>query len=333
MADQPPLPDAERTVQAAGGPALQSLSRPPVPSEWRLGTGLRYHLLEWQPRRPQASTQDVPTVLLLHGFLDSCWTWQVLLETGLLDGFRVLAPDLRGHGDSDRIGAGGYYHFMDYLADLQDLIAQIGCQTLSIVGHSMGGTVASYYAGAYPERVRRLVTLDSLILPPSGTSLDNIPERVRSWLSAWERVRNKTQRPLSSLDDAARRLRLHDARLTVDLAHFLAERGTRVLPDGSRQFKHDPLHMTPGPYPFMVEVAAGFWRRITCPTLHVVADQSEFPSSEAQQNEYARHFRDARIVRVPQTGHMLHRHQPTAIATLVRDFIDGTDASSDAKQP
>ena len=107
MADQPPLPDAERTVQAAGGPALQSLSRPPVPREWRLGTGLPFHLLEWQPRRPQASTQDVPTVLLLHGFLDSCWTWQVLLETGLLDGFRVLAPDLRGHGDSDRIGAGG----------------------------------------------------------------------------------------------------------------------------------------------------------------------------------------------------------------------------------
>ena len=330
MAEQPSSSVSDTTALQPDRSALPPLSRPPLQSEWRLGTGLRYHLLEWQPQRLPGSAQDVPTVLLLHGFLDSCWTWQVLLETGLFDGFRVLAPDLRGHGDSDRIGAGGYYHFMDYLADLQDLIAQIGCETLSIVGHSMGGTVASYYAGAYPERVRRLVTLDSLILPPSGTSLDNIPDRVRSWLAAWERVRKKAQRPLADLDDAARRLQLHDSRLETDLAHFLAERGTRVLPDGSRQFKHDPLHMTPGPYPFMVEVAAGFWRRITCPTLHVVAEQSEFPSSEEQQGEYARHFRDARIVRVPQTGHMLHRHQPRQIATLVADFVNGAGASTDA---
>lgn len=296
--------------------------RLPVESQILLGTGLRYHVLTWQPRSPVSSTEPVATVLLLHGFLDSCWTWQVLIDTGLLDRYRVVAPDLRGHGDSDRVGAGGYYHFMDYLADVHDLVSQLGCERVSLVGHSMGGTVASYYAGAFPERVERLVTLDSLILPPSQNTLDSIPERVRSWLAAWERVRKKPQRPLADIDDAARRLQLHDGRLHPDLAHTLAERGTRAFPDGTRQFKHDPLHMTPGPYPFMLDVASSFWRRITCPTLHVLADQSEFQASEALQNEYLRHFRHARIVRVPETGHMLHRHQPAAVARHVRDFLD-----------
>jgi pimeloyl-ACP methyl ester carboxylesterase len=296
------------------------LGRAPVESQRLLGTGLRYHVLEW-PATGSAG-ESAPTAVLLHGFLDSCWTWQVLIDTGRLDGYRVIAPDLRGHGDSDRVGAGGYYHFMDYLADLHELIVQLGSERVSLVGHSMGGTVASYYAGAFPERVQRLITLDSLILPPTQNTLDSIPERVRNWLAAWERIRRKAPRPLADLEDAARRLQLHDGRLQSELALYLAERGTRPLPDGMRQFKHDPLHMTPGPYPFMLDVASSFWRRITCPTLHVLAEASEFQASEALQNEYLRHFRHARLARVPDCGHMLHRHQPTAVAGLICEFLD-----------
>ena len=326
MAGTADRPDAESIDASSGAGSAtagaDTLARPPVASRRLLGTGLHYHLLEWQPRPGGADAGTAPTVVLLHGFLDSCWTWQVLIDTGLFDRYRVLAPDLRGHGDSDRVGTGGYYHFMDYLADLHELITQIGSERVALVGHSMGGTVASYYAGAFPERTQRLITLDSLILPPSQNTLDSIPERVRSWLAAWDRVRRKAQRPLADLEDAARRLQLHDGRLQADLAHFLAERGTRELGDGTRQFKHDPLHMTPGPYPFMLDVAASFWRRISCPTLHVLAEASEFQASEALQNEYLRYFRSARIARVPDCGHMLHRHQPIAVARLVRDFLD-----------
>ena len=310
--------------------AAQSLgvARPPTASKLRLKTGLHYHLLDWPSLAPPAGSSPDPTpvpVLLLHGFLDSCWTWQVLLDTGRLDGFRLLAPDLRGHGDSDRIGAGGYYHFMDYLADLHDLIRQIlaasGQAQISLVGHSMGGTIASYYAGAYPEQVRRLVTLDSLSLPPSGGSLDSIPDRVRAWLTAWDRVAAKRQRPMPDLSDAARRLQLYDRRLTEDLSDWLAEHGTYEVAEGGRLFKHDPLHTTPGPYPFMIEVAAAFWRRVTCPTLHVVASDSELAGSEAQLQESLRYFADARLAHVAEAGHMLHRHQPIAVAELLSDFL------------
>lgn len=313
--------------------ASPSPARVPTSTKLRLSTGLSYHLLEWRAHAVSDSeaggtpTPDraPPTVLFLHGFLDSCWTWQVLLDTGLLDSLRILAPDLRGHGDSDRIGAGGYYHFLDYLPDIHDLIRQIllasGQTQISLVGHSMGGTVASYYTGAFPEHVRRLVTLDSLSLPPAGNSLDSIPERVRAWVTAWDRVQKKQQRPMPDISDAARRLQLYDRRLSDDLAGWLAERGTYEVAAGQRLFKHDPLHPTPGPYPFMREVAASFWRRVTCPALHVVASDSEFSGSESQQQEYLRYFADAKLARVADSGHMLHRHQPVAVAELIRDFL------------
>ena len=99
-----------------------------------LSTGLRYHYLEW-------GGDDVTldhTVILIHGFLDLSWTWEAVAAAGLDRKFHLIAPDLRGHGDSDRVGAGGYYHFMDYLADLADLIEQVGRNKVSLVGHSMG---------------------------------------------------------------------------------------------------------------------------------------------------------------------------------------------------
>src|SRR3569832_92435 len=125
-----------------------------------LRTGLSYHVLEWpSPATDSTQPADGSIVVLLHGILDFAWTWAEVVQNGLAGRYHIVAPDLRGHGDSDRIGPGGYYHFMDYLADVHDLVDQITGQAsqapgqapvkVSIVGHSMGGTVAGYYAGAY----------------------------------------------------------------------------------------------------------------------------------------------------------------------------------------
>src|SRR5262245_55778139 len=91
-----------------------------------LGTGLNYHLLEWDDAKADH------TIVLVHGFLDNCWGFRRLAEAGLHERFHVIAPDLRGHGDSDWIGPGGYYHFSDYVADLHELIQKIARGTLSL---------------------------------------------------------------------------------------------------------------------------------------------------------------------------------------------------------
>src|SRR5436190_808867 len=82
------------------------------------------------------------TVLLLHGFLDAAGTWDLVAAPLARAGFNVIAPDLRGFGESGRVPEGGYYHFPDYIADVEDLVRALGLTSLSIVGHSMGGGVA-----------------------------------------------------------------------------------------------------------------------------------------------------------------------------------------------
>ena len=286
----------------------------PVERTLQLGTGLRYHVLEWGADRPELDH----TVLLLHGFLDLAWGWVATVRAGLAERFHVVAPDLRGHGDSDWIGPGGYYHFIDYLADVDEVARTVARGKLSLVGHSMGGSVASYYAGAFPERVHRLVLLEGLGPPEQHAA---VPERVRLWLDSWRRVREREPRSHAGIDQAAARLRSHDALLGEELARELAVHGTRPAPGGGVAFKHDPLHMTMGPMPFRVDYAAEFWTRIACPVLWVEGEHSAFRQAPGEVNRRVDLLPDAERAVLPAAGHMMQRHQPAALAELVAAFL------------
>lgn len=277
----------------------------------KLATGLEYHFLEWD------SGSD-HTVVLVHGFLDLGWGWVPVARAGLDEGLHLVAPDMRGHGHSDRIGEGGYYHFMDYLADLDSLISQVGRKRVSLVGHSMGGSIVTYYAGTFPERVERLAVLEGLGPPDQG---DAVPSRVASWISAWRRQRGSAPRSYVDLATAARRLQKLDPLLGDDLALELAEHGTRDDGDGGRCFLHDPLHLTQGPYPFRVEVAKSFWQRVACPTLFVTGTESVFRHAEDEMKQRQACFKEGRHAYLDGAAHMMMRHQPAALAQLLGDFL------------
>jgi pimeloyl-ACP methyl ester carboxylesterase len=281
-----------------------------------LATGLAYHLLEWGP--PDAEHM----VLLIHGFLDHAWTWDAVVDAGLgAHGLRLVAPDLRGHGDSDWIGRGGYYHFIDYLADMQSLVEKLAPRRLSLVGHSMGGSVAAYFAGSYPERVHKLALLEGLGPPETH---DAPPDRVRHWLAAWQLVRQRAPRSYASVAEAAERLVAHDPRLPPGLALQLAEKGTTAALGGRIRFKHDPLHATPGPYGFSFELARGFWSRVRCPTLLVDGAESHFRHAPAELERRVACFRQLERATLAGAAHMMQRHQPAALAELLRAFlVDG----------
>lgn len=280
-----------------------------------LFTGLTYHVLEWQPADPACDH----TVVLLHGFLDLAWGWRPVVDAGLGGRFHIVAPDMRGHGDSDRVGAGGYYHFMDYLADVNDVVEQLGRGRVSLVGHSMGGTVASMYAGALPGRVHRLAVLEGMGPPVLGIP---VPKRVASWIDGWRSVRTEPQRTYASRAEAAARLRAHDPRIPDELADELAERGTVDAGDGGVRFKHDPLHVTRGPYPFHLEYAQALWRNITCPTLLVDAAQSRFSPLIGDRDQRYACVPHAQQHVIADADHMMHRHQPAALAEVLSAFLD-----------
>ena len=281
-----------------------------------LATGLTYNVLEWDG----PNTPDDLTFVLVHGFGDlahACWfdVAERLAQHG-----HVIAPDLRGHGDSDWISGGGYYYFMDYVADLDDVISRLAKQRVVLVGHSMGGSVSSYYAGTRPDRLLGLALFEGLG-PPDMGKLDG-PARTAIWIDSWRMARTP-RTPMASLDEAARRLRKNDDRLDEALARRLAEVGTRPI-DGGFVWKHDPLHRTFGPNAFRLDVAIRYWRRIACPVVMVDGADSKLnlPAEElAQRRAYFAHHRH---VVVDNAGHAIPRHQPARVAELILDLAYGT---------
>jgi len=274
-----------------------------------LSSGLTYHLLEW----------DAPgdtTFVLVHGFLDLAYGWHEVAEQ-LASRVHVIAPDLRGHGDTDWIGAGGYYHFLDYVPDLDEVIARTARTRVVVVGHSMGGSVVSYWAGTRPERPAALALLEGL--GPPDQSDAQLPARTAQWIEAWRRARGKA-RPMASLDEAAARLRKHDPLLDAARAQKLAAAGTRTNEDGGLVWKHDPLHATMGPYPFRRDFAAQYWSRIACPVLIVDGSETRMNLPDAERAARRACIANHRHVTLPGAGHMMQRHQPDALARLLLEL-------------
>jgi pimeloyl-ACP methyl ester carboxylesterase len=274
-----------------------------------LATGLTYNVLEWD------GPGDL-TFVLVHGFADLGYMWNDVAERLAPHG-HVIAPDLRGHGDSDWISGGGYYYFMDYVADLDDVIAQLARRRVVLVGHSMGGNVSAYYAGTRPDRLTALAVLEGLG-PPDMGGLDG-PTRTAMWIDAWKTARPAAA-PMPSIDDAVRRLRKRDDRLDEALARRLAEIGTRRT-DGGLVWKHDPLHRTAGPYAFRLEVAIKYWQRITCPVVIVDGADSRLtlpPDELARRRAY---FANHRHVVVAGAAHAIPRHQPARVAELILELV------------
>lgn len=270
-----------------------------------LANGLTYHVREWGGPGDR-------TFVLVHGFGDLAYTWRPVADQLARHG-HVIAPDLRGHGDSDWIGAGGYYHFLDYVADLDEVITQLARHEVVLVGHSMGGTVCGYYAGARPARLAALVLIEGLG-PPDMTTFEG-PTRTAHWLDGWRTARGKV-RPMATLADAAARMRRHDDRLDEALALELASHGTRQV-EGGYVWKLDPLHTTAGPYAFRVELAIKHWQRVTCPVLIVDGEESKLNLPPEERARRRAHFANHRHVVVADAGHAVQRHQPTRLAELV----------------
>lgn len=311
----------------------------PVRRFLALPTGLTYHLLEWP--HPTSRT----TIVLVHGFLDLGWGWKWVAQE-LARHYHVVAPDLRGHGDTDWIGAGGYYHFFDYLPDLDEVIRRTARDRLIVAGHSMGGSVVSYWAGARAGQDTKQPAAIALLegLGPPEVA-DTAATRLGSWIDQWHRARRAPSKAMANLDEAVARLRRHDDRLGLEMARELAALGTRpaglsvgagaagAAPAGSAKgllWKHDPLHLTTGALPFRRELAMSLWQRITCPVLLIEARQSTFRLAPEDTALRRTAFADARDAIVEDAGHMMLRHQPVAVAHLIRELTESTSAPDPA---
>jgi pimeloyl-ACP methyl ester carboxylesterase len=287
----------------------------------------RYHTLNGlklfvHRLRDEGAPPSGLTILLLHGFLDAGSTWDLVAEPLARAGHEVVAPDLRGFGRSAWVGAGGYYHFADYIADVAALVDALSPARLGVVGHSMGGAVSVYYAGAHPERVERLALLEGVgppaMDPPAGV------DRMQAWLRDLRRV-DRTPRPIPSLEEAAARMAMNHPRVPREVLALRAAQLTREDDEGRLIWAHDPLHRTASPVPFALDHFKAFLERIACPTLFLSGGPTGWHVPD-EDDRLAR-LRDVTRDELPGAGHMMHWTAPAALAARLLAFFGGAPAA------
>lgn len=274
--------------------------------------GLTYNVRHW-------GREGAPKLFMVHGWLDCSATFQFVVDA-LQREWHVIAPDLRGYGDSEYLNRP--YWYPDYSADLDALLAHYSAdEPARLAGHSMGANIVSIYAAVRPQRVAQVAMLDFIGLKPPEPA-DPVGHLQR-WLD--NALTAPSTRTYADYGAIARRLMLVNHRLTAERADFLARHVGRLRPDGQFDLAWDPWHRVPSPYPYRLEDAMDFWRAIEAPVLMLMADTGYVYGRFHDDPEgYARRiacFADVREVTVADAGHNLQHDQPEQVAAALEAFF------------
>jgi pimeloyl-ACP methyl ester carboxylesterase len=273
--------------------------------------GLELNAWEWV-------NEGAPKLLLLHGWRDHGRSWDRVARA-LRNDFHILAPDLRGHGDSAR-SPDADYSMTAYLADVAELLDQAGFTELSLIGHSMGGNLAVRYSAIFPERIRRLVAIEGLRRPPPENA-PAIDRRLRTYIEDRRTWGRRTSRRYPSLAKAQAALQATNPRLGSEQAGELTFHGMRRNEDGSYSWKFDDLARVPSPVDMSDEELQFLYGRIPCPVLLAYGANS-WATSPAEDGRLAL-FQNARVALFEDAGHWLHHEQFRRFIEEVRPFLTG----------
>jgi pimeloyl-ACP methyl ester carboxylesterase len=299
-------PSGPSSIDAPAQPALNDPS-----DRFYESQGLRLHYADW-------GNEPAPALILIHGGRDHCRSWDAV-AIALRAHFHVMAPDLRGHGDSDW-AKGSSYSLSDYVYDLTRLLRAASVHQAAIAGHSMGGMIALMYAGAYPDQVSRLAVLDGVTVVP-GSLRKPIHKRITEWVSQLDKIAERKNHVFDSVAAAAERISAHNVRLTSAQALHLASHGVRQNTDGSYSWKFDQYQSVRAPYRLSPNEHAVLWSRISCPTLLLRGDESFLPDPEAAG--VLTHFKQAHLATIAWAGHWLHHDKLDEVLGALLPFLAG----------
>ena len=267
-----------------------------------------YRLQSW-------GNESASPVLLLHGFTGHGGSWAEAGPTFAAAGFRALAPDLLGHGRSPAPSDSTRYEMASSASDLASLLDESTESAVHLLGYSMGGRIALFFALTYPERTRTLTIVSA---SPGIASVAERAERrgrdnaladhieqdgIVAFVDYWESLPMwKSQRRNLSTEQ---RRQLREQRLQnrpSGMANSLRGMGTGAQPD-----LHPDLPS------------------LSVPTLLVVgAEDGKFVTVNRQM---AQRIPKARVVIFPETGHAVHLERPRAFANTVLNFWQANDSS------
>jgi pimeloyl-ACP methyl ester carboxylesterase len=263
-------------------------------------------------------------VLALHGWLDNAASFAPMAPH--LSGIDLVALDLPGHGGSAHRAPGHDYVFVDWIHDALDALDALGWERAVLLGHSMGGGIASLVAAAVPARIERLALIEAL--GPIGGRVEDAVSRLRQATLARRHAdagaragaAPRAPRAIATVEEAID-LRLAASAMTRDTARLIVERNLREV-EGGVAWRSDPRLKLPGHVRSDEATVQAWLGAIECPVLVVAADPSPPYFTPSIRDARMHALRDGKSVSIVG-GHHLHMEQPAEVAGVLVPFLRG----------
>jgi pimeloyl-ACP methyl ester carboxylesterase len=253
------------------------------------------HYLDW-------GNAGATPLVLLHHISSNAHTWDHF-GRNVCDRYRVLALDMRGHGDSDWAGE-GKYTTEHYAADVAALVDHLGLRSVILLGGSTGGRVALVSAAQHPERTAALIMEDVGAVRPASISR-GFADRVAGGDPQFD-----------TLDEWAKSLQGQNQRTPAQYFLDLARYGTKRLPNGKLGLKRDVAIQRD----FVPLELWHYVEKVKAPFLLLVGTESEIVGQD-QQTRFKQIRPGIEIVTVPGAGHIIVHDKPQEFERLVADFL------------
>jgi pimeloyl-ACP methyl ester carboxylesterase len=270
---------------------------------------INLHYLDW-------GNPDAPLLVLVHGARDHARSWDWVAEE-LRDDWHIVCPDLRGHGDS-AWSPDGSYTILSYVADLAQLLHQIGDDPVSIAAHSLGGAIALRYAGLFPQKVRRLAAIEGLGIASSSNG--DLFDQWRDWMTERRALSGRSPRRYATLEEAFSRMRAANTYLSVEQALHLTVHGSTRNEDGTFSWKFD--NYTRSNFPLGVSDADvhRLWGCINCPVwlVHGADSWASHPGTDGRHT----FFKQATVTSYEEAGHWVHHDRLNSFTSDLRQFLE-----------
>jgi pimeloyl-ACP methyl ester carboxylesterase len=275
---------------------------------------LRLHYVDW-------GNPDGPPMLLIHGVRDHCRNWDWVAEHFAKD-YHIIAPDLRGHGDSQWEASGNYTQ-ISYVYDIAQLLQQKNMHDVTVIGHSLGGAIALMYTALFPERVKKLVAIEGMGPSPSLAAKQaeiSINDRVRSWVDDMRKLSGRLPRRYDTLDDAFKRMRDENPHLSEEQARHLTLHGANQNEDGTYSWKFDNYVRVFSMSGLPNEEVKKMYGEISCPTLLMRGEES-WASDPVADGRTQCFNCPIEYQSFANAGHWVHHDQLDGFVDRVSEFL------------
>lgn len=262
--------------------------------------------LSWGP------TNGKP-ILALHGWLDNAASFIPIAK--YFKEFRFVALDLIGHGFSSHPPRGAYFHYIDYIADVASVIDQMGWETCSLLGHSLGAGIATILTGTIPERIKTLGLIDGL--GPITMDIQQLPDMLHKSLRDYSRLAQKNL-PIYKEESEAIQARLSATKMLKSSVELLVTRGLKKVA-GGYTWSTDPRLMCSPLIMYSEEQITPFLERIKQETC-LIRPSHGFPFDEKMFTTRVQYLDNIEVHKV-KGEHHVHMDHPDVVGPILQEFF------------